>query len=80
MGESVKIEVLSIRGCGTHRSVVEMAREVVKELELDAEFEEVQVRSASEAERLRFLGSPSIRVDRVDIEPSARLRTQYGLG
>ena len=76
----MKIEVLYIGGCCTHRSVVVMAREVVKELDVDADIEEVQVRSASEAERLRFLGSPSVRVDRVDIEPSARSSTDYGLG
>ncbi len=76
----MKIEVLYIGGCCTHRSVVVMAQEVVKELDVDADIEEVQVRSASEAERLRFLGSPSVRVDRVDIEPSARSRTNYGLG
>jgi hypothetical protein len=76
----VKIQVLYIWGCSSHRSVVAMAQEVVKELNLDADIEEVQVRSAAAAERLRFVGSPSVRVDRVDIEPSARSRTDYGLG
>ncbi len=80
LGDFVRIEVLYIRGCGSHRSVVEMAQEVVEELELDADIEEVPVRSASVAERLRFLGSPSMRVDGVDVEPSARLRTKFGLG
>ncbi len=76
----MKIEVLYIGGCCTHRSVVMMAQEVVKELDLDADIEEVQVRSAAAAQRLRFLGSPSVRVDRVDIEPSARSCTDYALG
>ena len=75
----MKIEVLYIEGCCAHRSVVVMAQEVVKELDVDADIEEVQVRSLSEVEHLRFLGSPSVRVDRVDIEPSARGRTDYGL-
>ncbi len=79
MGDSVKIEVLYIGGCCDYRSVVVMAQEVVKELNLDADIEEVQVRSAAAAERLRFVGSPSVRVDRVDIEPSARSRADYGL-
>ncbi len=76
----MKIEVLYIGGCCSYRSVVVMAQEVVKELNVDADIEEVQVRSAAAAERLRFVGSPSVRVDRVDIEPSARSRTDYGLG
>ncbi len=78
--DSVKIQLLYIGGCCTRRSVAVMAQEVVKELDLDADIEEVQVRSAAAAERLRFIGSPSVRVDSVDIEPSARSRTDYGLG
>ncbi len=80
LGDSVKIQVLYIWGCSSHRSVVAMAQEVVRELNLDADVEELQVRSAAAAERLRFVGSPSVRVDRVDIEPSARSLTDYGLG
>ncbi len=80
MGNSLKIQVLYLGGCCTHRSVVVMAQEVVKALDVNAEIEEVQVRSTVAAERLRFVGSPSVRVDRVDIEPSAGSRTDYGLG
>ena len=80
LGDSVKIQVLHIGGCCAHRSVVVMAQEVAKALDVDADIEEVHVRSAAAAERLRFLGSPSIRVDGVDVEPSARSRIDYGLG
>ena len=76
----MKIEVLYFPGCGAHNSIVEMAREVVQRLDLAAEIEEIQVRSQADAERLRFLGSPSIRVDGVDIEPGARSQVEYGLG
>ncbi len=76
----MKIQVLYIGGCCTHRSVFVMAQEVVKALDVNADLEEVHVRSAAAAERLRFVGSPSVRVDSVDIEPSARPRTDYGLG
>ena len=80
MGDSLKIQVLYIAGCCTHRSVVVMAQEVLKALDLDTDIEEVHVRSAAAAKRLRFVGSPSVRVDGVDIAPSARSRTDYGLG
>ncbi len=76
----MKIEVLYLPGCSAHGSVVEMAREVVQALGLAAEVEEIHVRSQADAERLRFLGSPSIRVDGVDIEPCARSHVEYGLG
>ncbi len=76
----MKIEVLQFTGCRSHPSVSEMVREVVSEHSVDAEVEEVEVRDQPEAERLRFLGSPSVRVDGVDIEPDAASRADYGLG
>lgn len=30
------------------------------------------------AERLRFLGSPTVRVNSVDVEPAARRRSDFG--
>lgn len=39
----------------------------------------VEVQSDEDAQRLRFLGSPSLRVDGRDVEPGAGQRTDYGL-
>ncbi len=38
-----------------------------------------RVETAQEAEAQRFLGSPTVRVDGVDVEPGAEHRTDYGL-
>ena len=77
--DGVKIEVLFFEGCPHYRPTVDMARSVAADLVPDAQVEEVEVRDNEEAERLRFLGSPTIRVDGVDIEPEARSRNDYAL-
>jgi hypothetical protein len=46
---------------------------------VDAEIEYINVETPDLAERLLFLGSPSVRVDGEDVEPSANDRTSYGL-
>lgn len=74
----MKISVLYFEGCPNHRPVVDMARRLVIEHGLDASVEEVEVSSGAEA-RLRFLGSPTVHVDGVDIEPAARERTDYAM-
>jgi hypothetical protein len=43
-----------------------------RELDLSAVIESVQVGSEDEAARMRFLGSPTIQIDGVDIEASRR--------
>lgn len=74
-----KISILFFQGCPNHRPTVDAAWAVVSELGLDAEIEEVDVTSPDDVEGLRFLGSPTVRVDGVDIEPGARSRTDYAM-
>ena len=68
----MKIEVLFFDGCPNHKSAVERVRQVVAEEGLSAEILEVNVSDPSVAQKVGFLGSPSIRVNGLDIEPEAR--------
>ena len=74
------IEILSFDGCPNQEPTLDLVREVVGELGLETEIREVRVETPEEAERERFLGSPSVRVNRKDIEPEARGRTDFALG
>lgn len=73
----MKIEVLYLEGCPNHPPTIDLVQRVVSEHGIEAAVEAVEVRDAEDAERLRFLGSPTIRVDGKDIEPAARVRTDY---
>ncbi len=73
----MKIKVLYFKGCPNHRPAVELVRTVAAELGVDAEIAEVEVTDQADAQRLRFLGSPTIQVEGVDIEPEARTRTEF---
>ncbi|MGD9734118.1 MAG: hypothetical protein AB7V58_00695 [Solirubrobacterales bacterium] len=46
---------------------------------IEAEVELRRVETAKEAERERFLGSPTVRVDGADVEPGAAAREDFGL-
>ena len=74
----MKVQVLYFAGCPNHMPTVDLAREVIAELSLTAEVEEVEVTSGDDAAQLRFLGSPTVLVNGVDIELSARIRTDFG--
>ena len=49
-----------------------MLREVVARVAPDTTIEEIDASDATVAERLRFPGSPTIRIDGSDIEPGFR--------
>ena len=72
-----RIEVLFFTGCPNHEPTLALAREVVSELGLDVKIHEIEICDEADARRLGFLGSPSVRVDGVDIEPGAAERVDY---
>jgi hypothetical protein len=72
-------KILYFRGCPNYAPTLERVRDVVRAKGLDVDIHEVEVRTETEAQSLRFLGSPTIRIDGVDIEPSAEERTEFSL-
>jgi hypothetical protein len=75
----MKIEVLYFDGCPHHEQTLATVRRIASELAVDADIERVRVADAEDAERLRFLGSPTVRVGGRDVEPKADARGQYAL-
>jgi hypothetical protein len=73
------VEVLFFEGCPHHQPTVEMVRASIADLGLNAEVREVQVCDHDAALRLRFLGSPSVRVEGIDIEPGVHGREDFAL-
>jgi len=76
----MRIEVLYFQGCPNHVPTVELVRQVASELAVDADLREVEVQTAEDAQRLRFLGSPSVHVDGLDVDPRARHRNDFAYG
>lgn len=75
----MKIEILYFEGCPNHRPAVERVKEVLKAEGAAAEVVEVNVPDEAAARSLGFLGSPSIRMNGLDVEPSARSSKDFGM-
>ena len=76
----MKIDVLYFDGCPNHPPVVELVRQVVADLGVDADIEEIGVHGPDDATRLRFLGSPSVHINGIDIDPQLRDREDFAFG
>ena len=74
-----QVEILYFDGCPNHEPALALVEQVAAELGLQAEIELVEVADAETATRLRFLGSPSVRVDGRDVEPGADERSDFVL-
>ena len=73
------IQVLFFEGCPNRDATVALARDVLSELGISGEIEEIQVHDHKDAQRLRFIGSPTVRVNGVDIDPDLASRTHFAL-
>jgi len=64
------IELLYWEGCPSHSEAKSLVEEILAALGRDDEVVMTEVTSDEEAERLRFPGSPTIRVDGRDVDPA----------
>jgi hypothetical protein len=76
---NMQIEVLYFNGCPSYRTAEKILREVLAKGGMEAEVDMVAVNNDEEAQRLRFPGSPTIRVDGQDLFPVPQ-RASYALG
>ena len=78
MSKAISIIVLHTEGCPSTPKAVGMIRECTSELAIPADLREVLVRTQEEADAWRFLGSPTVQANGLDIDPSARTSSLFG--
>ena len=61
----MRVELLYWDGCPSHPEALALLREVAPEVEVELR----EVKTQAEAEELAFPGSPTIRVDGLDVDP-----------
>jgi hypothetical protein len=71
------IEILGFDGCPNIEPTRALVEQLAIELGLEPVLEIVDVPDSEAAVKLRFLGSPSVRVNGMDIEPGSDARTDY---
>ena len=66
----LNVTVLYTEGCPVTPNTIERIREGVAELGVRVELRKVLIDSQEEANRSRFLGSPTVQINGIDIDPS----------
>lgn len=75
----VKVEIFYFQGCPNHEAAVRRVREILQEERVSADIVETEVLDPVIAQRVRFLGSPTIQIDGRDVEPDARESEAYAI-
>jgi hypothetical protein len=75
----VTVELLYFDGCPNHELLLPHLEQLLRNGEITAEIALRNVPDDAAAQRERFLGSPTVRIDGRDVEPGAEDRDDYGL-
>ena len=75
---AIEISILYTDGCAATPPTIDLVRAIAAEMGIHARVKTVLVESPEQAIQLRFLGSPTVQVNGLDIDPSARANLSYG--
>lgn len=76
----MKVQVLYFDGCPHYSLTVELVTQTLRAQGIDAGVERVAVTTPEQAQSIEFLGSPTVRINGLDVEPEARVQKSYGFG
>lgn len=79
-GQAIEVRLLYGTDCARIEPLVDLVQEVAGELQVEISIETLLVDSRERARALRSLGSPTMHVDGLDVEPAARWRKDYSHG
>jgi hypothetical protein len=76
--QPIDVAVLFTDGCANTPPTVALVEEVARKLDIQIRLRRVRIESVEQAEERKFLGSPTVLVNGLDIDPAARSCTSYG--
>ena len=75
----MKVKVVSLEKCSSTDITILLVNEVAKEMGVEIDFEHVIVKTREDAIAHRHIGSPTVQVNGLDIDPGARAIIQFGI-
>jgi hypothetical protein len=78
--QPIEVVVLTCDGCAQTDSAIATIEATAKRIGIPVDLRRVTVATTEDARRRRFLGSPTVQIKGRDIDPSARERSDFGLG
>lgn len=77
--EIVDVTVISIKGCQATPPTIELVESVAKEMNININLNVTYVNTIEQALENRFMGSPTVQINGLDIEPELRKNELFGV-
>ena len=74
----VDVKVLFTENCTATPITIQLVQDIAQEMDIPILLQKVPVESSEEANLLKFLGSPTVQINGLDVDSAARTNTDYG--
>ena len=75
----MKVKVVSLEKCSATDQTILLVHEVAREMGVEIEFEHVVVKNSQDAVAHQHIGSPTVQINDLDIDPGARAINLFGI-
>ena len=75
----MKVKIVSLEMCGATDFTISLVNEVAREMGVEIGLEHAIVKTSEDAIEHRHIGSPTVQINDLDIEPEARNIQQFGI-
>jgi hypothetical protein len=75
----MQVAVVSLEKCSATPETIALVQETAKEMGIAIDFKHLIVGTLEEAKEHRHIGSPTVQINGLDIDPEARDIEQFGL-
>lgn len=75
----MRVQLLVSENCPHREPTLRLVNDALHELGVESTVVEISVRDIDQARQLRFLGSPTVLVNGLDIEPARRTDAAFGI-
>lgn len=75
----MKVKVVSLEKCSATGQTISLVHEVAREMGMEMALEHVIVKTPEDASVHRHIGSPTVQINDLDIDPGARTINHFGI-
>ncbi len=75
----IRVRIVHLKNCKATSKTIDLIEQVARNLKLEIELESIVIHTQEEAEKFRHIGSPTIQINNLDIDPEARNVKSFGL-
>ena len=77
--QMIKIDIYAKKACKATEPTIDLVKNILEQMNISSELNIMFLKSHSRAIELKVTGSPTIRVNGIDIDPSSDQTQRYGL-